>query len=256
MVMLPDAILLGIIQGITEWLPVSSSGHLALVQHYMGIHIPVLFDVLLHMATLIVILTVFRSDIMNIARAVIRKDFRSEDGRLFLFILAGSAPTGLIGFAFQGFFESQFANTAAVGAGLLVTGIILIMTRFSSQGKSIGWGKSLVVGAAQGIAIMPGISRSGATIGTGLLLGIDREKIIRFSFLLSVPAVLGATLFLLNDITCIEPVPMIAGMLASVAVGYLSLKMVIRLVLQKRFYLFAAYCWLAGGFVIIASLLQ
>jgi undecaprenyl-diphosphatase len=254
MVALPDALILGIIQGITEWLPVSSSGHLVLAQQYLGLRVPVLFDVLLHLATLIVIFLVFRKDILEILGALCRRDFKSEEGRLFLFIVLGSVPAALIGFTFRDALAAMFQSTLTVGAALLVTGFILFSSGFARPGKGLTWKNSLIVGVFQGLAIIPGISRSGATIGSGLLSGVGRERIVRFSFLLSVPAIIGATLFLLDDISLIDPAPMAAGMLASILVGYFSLKLVIKTVLNRRFHLFAIYCWAAGAAVIALSL--
>lgn len=255
MLTLPDALALGLIQGMTEWLPVSSSGHLVLAQEYLGLGVPVLFDALLHVATLSVIFLVFRRDVLGILKALRRRDLGSEEGRLALYILAGSVPAALAGFAFRGLLEPLFTSTLAVGSALIITGFVLFSVRFARPGRDLALGSSLLVGIAQGFAIIPGISRSGATIGTGLLSGVDREKAVRFSFLLSVPAIAGAALFLLDEISLIEPGPALAGMLASALVGYFSLKLVIKTVLNRRFHLFALYCWTLGGFVLALSYL-
>jgi undecaprenyl-diphosphatase len=259
-----QALLLGILQGITEWLPISSSGHLAIAQHYMGtgMQVPVAFDIMLHVATLLVILFFFRSDIKDIlAAAFVKRDFRSPPGRMFLFIIIGSIPTAAIGFAFRPFFESMFTNMAAVGGAMIITGIILVLSRRgdtedASKGKLTPI-KAFIIGIAQGIATAPGISRSGATIGTALFAGIDRRTAIGYSFLLAAPAIAGAMLFDISNLVAsgIGLPEIAAGFLASLVVGYLSLRLLIKLIMQKRFSWFAVYCFIVGLLLIAASIM-
>lgn len=256
-----QALLLGILQGVTEWLPVSSSGHLAIAQHYMSytgtnLQVPIAFDIMLHVATLLVILLFFRSDIKDIlAAAFVRRDFKSPPGRMFLFIIIGSIPTAAIGFAFRGFFESMFTNMAAVGGALIVTGIILVLSRRGGGKGQLGPLKAFLIGIAQGISIAPGISRSGATIGTALFAGIDRRQAITFSFLLAAPAIAGAMLFDLNNLIMsgIGILELAAGFLASLVVGYLSLHLLIRLIMQRRFSWFAVYCFGMGAILLMLA---
>jgi undecaprenyl-diphosphatase len=253
-----QALLLGILQGITEWLPVSSSGHLAIAQHFMGLQVPIAFDIMLHVATLLVILFFFRSDIKDIIIAAGRRDFKSQPGKMFLFIIIGSIPTAAIGFAFRGLFESMFTNMTAVGGALIITGIILVLSRRGNGKGKLSPITAFLIGIGQGIAVAPGISRSGATIGTALFTGINRRQAIGFSFLLAVPAIVGAMFFELDELVMSGiSLPAIgAGFIASLVVGYLSLRLLIKLIIQKRFSWFAGYCFVLGAVLIFYSLLM
>ena len=245
----------GVIQGVAEWLPVSSSGHLVIFQQLFGLEVPVFFDVLLHLGTLGVICVVFWKDILGIIKAVFRMDFKSEYGRLFIFILLGSIPTALIGIIFHGLLVSFFSNLLVVGVALIVTGAILFFCERRESKKELDAKDSLLIGLAQGMAIVPGISRSGSTIGIGLLRGINREKLIRFSFLLSIPAVVGAGLFEVGNVawSAVEWIPVLVGVITSGVVGYFSLKLLIRFVKEKRLRWFSWYCWAVGlGLIILA----
>jgi undecaprenyl-diphosphatase len=255
MVSLIEAVVLGVVQGITEWLPVSSSGHLVIFQQLFNLQASIAFDVMLHLATLLVILLVFWKEIASVTKAFLRRDFSSPEGRMALFIIAGSIPTFLIGVLFYGFFASLFTNLAAVGIALIVTGFILFASRFTVKTRGLGYKNSVLVGIAQGVALIPGISRSGITIGTGLLSGVRREEAVRYSFLLFIPAVIGAALYQAPGVVMNEALlPLVAGMIAAVIVGFVSLKALIKLVLKKRFWLFSFYCWIVGIFLIITQL--
>jgi len=255
MLTLIQAVVWGVIQGVAEWLPVSSSGHLVIFQQLFGLEVPVFFDVLLHLGTLGVICVVFWKDILGIIKAVFRMDFKSEYGRLFIFILLGSIPTALIGIIFHGLLVSFFSNLLVVGVALIVTGAILFFCERRESKKELDAKDSLLIGLAQGMAIVPGISRSGSTIGIGLLRDINREKLIRFSFLLSIPAVVGAGLFEVGNVawSAVEWIPVLVGVITSGVVGYFSLKLLIRFVKEKRLRWFSWYCWAVGlGLIILA----
>lgn len=256
MVSFVDAILLGMVQGITEWLPISSSGHLVLLQEFLGIEVPVLFDVVLHIGTLLVLLLVFRRDIWNIIRAVL---FFGHDGkeRMFaLYLVLGTICTALIGYYFYDILIPLFSNVQAVGIALLFTGIILLFSMRRVPEKDIGWGDALAVGIAQGIALIPGISRSGITITTGLYRGLSPKAAVRFSFLLFIPASIGALVMQLQrDARMpIEIAPYIAGGAAAAIVGYFALRWLMRIVQQQRFWMFSIYCFVVGIGVLVASL--
>jgi len=252
-----QALLLGVLQGVTEWLPISSSGHLAIAQHYLGLglQVPIAFDVMLHVATLLVILVFFRRDIWDMLAAAARRDFGSPHGRLFLLIIVGMVPTAIIGLALRSFFESMFSSMAAIAGALIITGTILVLSRRGSGSKELGWLSAALVGIGQGIAVAPGISRSGATIGTALFAGIKREQAVRFSFLLAAPAIAGAMLFEAGSLAMsgIAMPALAAGFAASFIVGSLSLKLLIRLVAQKRFSWFAVYCFALGIALLLAA---
>lgn len=253
-----EAVIFGVIQGLTEWLPMSSSGHLAIAKEFFGWRPPVIFFVLLHVGTLVVIVAFFRRDIVEVLKALVRRNLRSEEGKLGVCVIVGSVPTAVIGYIFQDLFESFFDNLLVVGAALLATGFLLFFSEQREGDKALGFLDSLLVGIAQGTAIIPGISRSGATISIGLLRRVDKETAFRFSFLLSIPAVLGATIAKSGDLNLLighgDVIAVVVGVVTSMVVGYLSLKVLRKVVMKKRFHWFALYCWAAGALVIISQM--
>jgi undecaprenyl-diphosphatase len=266
------AVLLGLVQGLTEFLPVSSSGHLVLGQHLFGLTEPeLLFDVVVHLGTLIAVLTVYYGDVARLTAEFVRLPRTLAGGwraawadrpmfRLLILVLAGSVPTGLIGVLFKDAFEVLFGSTLAVGFALMATGTILLLTRrLRPTGRPLTGmtGKdALVVGLVQGLAITPGVSRSGITISTGLLLGLDRELAARFSFLLFVPAILGALVLELADASAgsFGPPALVAGFLAALISGLAALRLLLRVVRRGALHYFAYYCYLLGAVVIGVSL--
>ena len=259
MVSVIETVILGIIQGLTEWLPVSSSGHLSVAKELLGLRPPVVFYVLLHLGTLVIVVVYFRRDVLEILEALARRDLKSDDGRLGLFIVLGSIPTAVIGYAFRDFFKSFFDNLVVVGMGLIATGFLLFLSERRKGERALNWLDSLLIGIAQGIAIIPGVSRSGATISTGLLHRISRETAFKFSFLLSIPAVLGATVEESGDLGLLigeeALIALVLGVAVSMIVGYMSLRLLQKLVLKQRFHWFAFYCWAAGAIIIIWMIL-
>ena len=241
-----DAIILGIVQGITEWLPISSSGHLVIFQELFSMQVPVFFDIMLHFATLIVIFMVFWNDIVKIIKSWVkwRKDQYFKMG---WFIFLGSIATAIIGFTFKNSILGLFHSLFAVGIALICTGIILFMTKFFQGKRRLKWYDSVIIGIMQGLALVPGISRSGSTISTGLLLGIERKLMAKFSFLLVIPAIIGATIlefdpnFIIGDFG-----PVLVGMIVSIIVGYFSLRLLLKIVLRNKFWLFGFYCMVLG----------
>jgi undecaprenyl-diphosphatase len=253
MVTLIEVLILAVIQGLTEWLPVSSSGHLVITQTVLGLNLPLIFDVMLHVGTLFVVLIVFRKDIVNIIKAVVKRDFETDEGKLVLFIVVGSVPIAIIGFLFHDVIESLFSNLLAVGVALIITGSVLFFSEKRKGNRKMGIIDSLLVGLAQGAAIIPGISRSGLTVATGLLRKIDKATAFRYSFLLSVPAVIGATAMQSRDIILgnMDIAPLFLGATISMIVGYASLKLLQKIVMNEKFHLFAYYCWTVGIAIIL-----
>lgn len=250
-----QAAILGFVQGLTEFLPVSSSGHLVLLQHLMGYREPeLLFDVSVHVGTLFAVLMVFRNDLYGMLRGLWAHDDDARQGRrLLLLVIVGSIPTGIIGLTFKDTFETFFSSTTVVGIALMCTGLLLFATHLVKQTargiEQTGWGRALIIGVAQGMAITPGISRSGATIAAGLLLGVNREVAARFSFVLSVPAILGALALQINDLEAPAQTnwtPIILGALVAAVSGYIALKLLLKLVRGGRLHWFAYYCWALG----------
>ena len=252
-----NAILLGLLQGVTEFLPVSSSGHLAIAQHFLpGFSQPgVLFDVLLHVATMGAVVLYFRRECIQLATAPFRRDEEAVLYRRLLLLLAlGSVPTAVIGLLFKDFFIGLFHNLTVVALALLVTGTLLFLSeRLRRSGRKedkLTWSDALLVGTVQGGAIIPGISRSGSTIAALLLKGVDGETAARFSFLLALPAIFGAALLSLDDMTAVavsELPGYLAGMLTAFVAGLLSIHLLLAVVRRKRLFAFALYCWLVGG---------
>jgi undecaprenyl-diphosphatase len=255
MVTFLEALILGIVQGITEWLPVSSSGHLVILQQALGMSAGIAFDLMLHVATLIVVLLVFWRDVLDVLKAFFTWDRKSEEWRLAMFIIAGMVPTGLIGYFFESFFREAFSSLTVVGFSLLITGLILFLTRFPPQARKLGLWRALLVGFFQGLAITPGISRSGATIASAISTGVDRRKAVRFSFLLFIPAVIGAMLFNISDLAAasmLDAGPVALGMVTAIIVGYFSLRLLIRLVISRKLHYFSVYCWILGAALLLA----
>jgi undecaprenyl-diphosphatase len=254
-----ETVIFGIIQGLTEWLPVSSSGHLAIAKEFFDWQPPIIFYVLLHIGTLVVIVAFFRRDIAEILKALVRRDFESEDGKLGIFVMLGSVPTTVIGYVFRDIFASFFDNLLIVGGALLATGVLLFVSKRRKNNKALSYLDSFFIGIAQGIAIIPGVSRSGATISTGLLRSVNKEVAFKFSFLLSIPAVLGAAVAQLGDLNLLvsngDVAAVVVGVLVSMVVGYLSLKALQRIVMKQKFHLFAFYCWAAGILVVLSQIL-
>lgn len=255
-----ETIFLGIIQGLTEFLPVSSSGHLVFFQNILGFSEPtLLLDCSLHFGTLIAVCLYFRSDLGKIVTQVCRLNFQDPHASLALWVIVGSVPTALIGLIFKTPLESLFGSVTVVGFMLIVTGLIVALTRFLPDDyvtkKNIGLLVALAVGIAQGLAIIPGISRSGVTIVCAMLLGMDREIAARFSFLLSIPAIIGALAIQINvsQIESIGLIPLLLGFVSAVLVGLVALKLLMSLVKKGHLYYFAPYCWAIGMAIIRVS---
>jgi undecaprenyl-diphosphatase len=254
-------VILGIIQGLTEWLPISSTGHLKIAEHFMNERTPLLFDFVLHIGTLIVVLIFFRRDIKNMLSALVRLDFKTEDGKLLPLIIVGSIPAGIIGIILNKPVNDTFQNILPIAMAFVLCGIMLYSVKFAQEkNDTIGYSTALLVGAAEGIAIIPGISRSGATIAVALLLGINREKAFRFSFLLSIPAILSILGY--NFVESSGELAsaglgwpeILTGVIVAMLIGYFALKLLWGILGKKKFHVFAFYCWLLGSALIVLSL--
>lgn len=272
------AIVLGLVQGVAEFLPISSSGHLSLLQHFFGLEeIDALYNILLHFATLIAVFVVYWRDVADmvveffrmIGSLFIREEGRTrgnppEARRMVLLLVLGTLPLFLV-LPFDDAVEGLGTNPVFVSAMLLVTGCILFLSDRYGGGRKTGRTATvkdvLLVGVAQGAATIPGLSRSGTTISAGMALGFERNFAVRFSFLLSLPAVLGATLLKVVKAAQagefdMELLPMyITGMVVAGVVGYFSISLVKLLASKGKFGMFAYYCWIAGAVSLAASFL-
>jgi undecaprenyl-diphosphatase len=252
---LVHAISLGIVQGITEWLPISSSGHLVLLQELMGLKAPLSFDLALHLGTLVAVCAYLRKELLGIARPVLAMDTKSEGFRTAVLIAIGIVPAFLAGYFLGDLFESLFQSLFAVGIGFLITAAFLALSRVGGGGRRVDAARALLIGAFQAAAIAPGVSRSGMTISSALLSGVEKGSAFRFSFLLSIPVILGAFAFeLLGSPIESFGVEYVVGFLASALVGYASIGIVKRAVLSDRFSLFSVYCAALGVSLLAYSL--
>ncbi len=259
-----EAIILGIIQGLTEFLPVSSSGHIELGTAILGIKTSenLLFSVVVHAATALSTVIVFRKDILHIIQEILKFQW-NESTKFVVKIVISMVPIGIVGVFFEDQVEALFGgNVLLVGSMLLVTGSLLAFTYFQkSNVGSVGFLSALVIGIAQSIAILPGISRSGSTIATALILGIDKEKAARFSFLMVLVPILGASVLKFKDYLeepvaadGISGVALIAGFLAAFIFGYLACKWMIGIVKKGKLIYFSIYCFVIGIVAIITQL--
>ena len=241
-----DALILGILQGITEFLPVSSSGHLVLGQKLLGINVPGnAFEVILHIGTLMSILVVFWPDIHSLLNDI--KDYQT---RTYIFtLLLGTMPAIIVGLSLKDQIALMFDNSHSVALALIVTGIILISSKWFLNKKSdLTLIKGFNIGLAQALAIIPGISRSGVTICTGLAMGLSTKEAARFSFLLAIPAISGAGILTAMDIDKISlgMDVIFVGFLSSFLVGWAALKWLLNLLKTGKFHWFGVYCLLLG----------
>jgi undecaprenyl-diphosphatase len=262
-----EAIVLGLTQGAAEFLPISSSGHLVIVPALFGWdHPPVAFDVLLHLGTLVAVVAYFRADLWRMVRGFFSRDPALEtERRLAWLIIIGTIPTGVIGLVFDDLFESLFGAVLYVGVFLLVTAALLTLAEWLSRQRShdpseMRWWQAALVGVAQGAAIAPGISRSGATMAAGLAIGLDREQAARFSFLLSVPSILLAGTWAARELLgggVVMPAVGVSalGFLAATVSGYAAIAGLLAYLRRRPLYPFAAYCAAAGLGIIVWQLL-
>ena len=276
-----DAIIMGIVQGVTEFLPVSSSGHLAILEKLFGIQEPdITFDILLHVGTLAAVFVIYFTDIRKMIvegfkllfdfiwnigcliknltgseqvryRRVINSSYR----KFVMLIIISTIPTGIIGILIKHVVELAKTDLLMVGICLLLTACLLILCDISEEGgkkpKNVSYGNALVVGAVQGIAALPGISRSGATIAACTKLGFDRKFAVKYSFILSIPAILGAAVLDLKDFVKEASSaqylgPYLVGTVAAAVVGYACIRTLLKVVAKRKMKYFAVYCVIAG----------
>ena len=236
-----QAVISGIVQGITEFFPISSSGHLVILHNLFGLKRDLLaFDVFLHFGTILSVVLFFRRDISRMLQ---------KDMRLLKFIVIASIPTILIGMIFKDIAESFFSMPLVVGSSLIITGLFLLFAsifaiywKIVRRPRPLGVKNSIAIGIAQGISVLPGISRSGATIGTALIAGLDEAEALKFSFLLSIPAVLGANMLkvrqIYGNLVSGDTAAFLAGAIAAAVTGFLVIKALFGILRKNLFFLF------------------
>jgi len=245
-------IFLSFIQGISEFFPISSSGHLVIFQNVFGmgkiINDLLLYDIFLHIGTLLSVIIFFFDDLKDLVF-----NFRKEENfRFIILIITASIPTAVIGLFFRKELEGLFDKPRLVGFSLLITGIILLLSKYLRLKKLNMYITAFIIGLVQGIAIIPGLSRSGLTISIALILLTGYEFSFRFSFILSIPAILGALVLKLKDIQINnEIVYMLVGMVLAALFGLIALRILKKIMLNRRFHYFGYYCLLAGLITII-----
>lgn len=255
-------VVLGLVQGLTEFLPVSSSGHLVLAERWLCLDPPgVLLEAMLHWGTLAAILIVFRKDILALLKSLRGKGSlvqRKEVG----FLIAGTVPIIAVALLLQETIQSAFSSLAGVGIGLLFTSLILTLghaARGRARRSSIRFPDAIVVGLAQAVAVFPGISRSGTTISAGITMGLTANQAARFSFLLAIPALFGAGLLHLLDALKAPGsqnwLGILIGTMCAFVSGWLALRVALALVVRGRFWIFAIYCAVVGTGTLIWSIL-
>jgi undecaprenyl-diphosphatase len=269
-----QGIIIGIVQGLTEFLPVSSSAHLIFAHNLLGVESSLDFSTFLHLGSLLAVLIFFRADIYKMLRAWLLSvgdilQHRFKEGfysdpykRLAWYVILATIPVGIVGVLFESQVDALFAGALYVpGFFLFVTGTILYLSQRMASGQidmsHMGWFQSLFMGLAQACAIMPGLSRSGTTIASGLVIGLDKEFAAKFSFILSIPAIFGAFIVQLKDIGLsmgTDAAAVILGFIAAFISGYMAIKWLIDLIQNKSLDIFAYYCWIVGIIVFVGSI--
>lgn len=271
-----EAVILGLVQGLAEFLPVSSSGHLALLQQFFGIdeNKVLLFAVMLHVGTLISVFIVYWKDIWEliVELCLTIKDLCTGKGlrlderpvrKLGVLIIIATIPTGIIGVLGGDFFDSLYTSIVPIGIGLIITGFLLVMAErmgSSSRGlEKMNFRNAFFIGLVQGIAICPGISRSGSTLFGSLICNLDRKFAVKFVFLISIPSILGSAVLELPDaieagVTVAEAGPVIVGMLVAAVSGLVAIKTMIKIVSDKKLSYFSYYVWVVGAFVVLLGI--
>ncbi|NIM90532.1 MAG: undecaprenyl-diphosphatase UppP [Candidatus Aminicenantes bacterium] len=255
---------MGIIQGLTEFFPISSSGHLVLLQNLFGLREPqLLVDVTLHSGTLLSLLVFLRRELIELAQSLGRLCWRPKENigdpkiRLLFFLFLASLPIFFVGYFFHDFIESLFGSLWTVGAALLITGGFLLLTKLAREKQKSNISHPLLIGILQAFALVPGFSRSGLTIGGALLLGWKRKEAAQFSFLLSIPAIVGATLYQLSNI---ESTPqswtlVLVGVIVAAVFGFIALTFLVKVIMKGKFSSFSYYCFLVGLIALLVSFL-
>ena len=252
-----QAIFLSIIQGLTEFLPISSSGHLAIFQKIFNLGTPVIFDIFVHVGTLLAIIFFFRKELGKILKGLLIKE--KAAWRIFWLLLVGSLPALLVGLFLEQYLELIFSSLKLIAFSFFFTGMLLISTKFLKAKRkknlfSIKWLDALVLGFFQAVAILPGVSRSGSTIVSGLWRNFKRETAFQYSFFLAIPAILGALVLQMPDLknqTSLFLSQSVLGLLVAFGVGLFSLKILKKILLNFQFWFFGFYCFLVGFLLLL-----
>lgn len=253
MVSIIEVGILSIVQGICEWFPISSSGHLAIFHNLFGFQ-DLAFDVFLHLASILAVILLFWKEIVGIFNLK-----KKDNWRYLLLLLIGVIPAGIAGLLLKDWIEGFFSSLFYLGIFFILSGILVYSTKFFRERKEkIGWFDGLFIGIFQAIAILPGISRSGSTISAGLIRGINKEKALKFSFLMAIPLILGASLLELKDLAYsnINLNFLILSFILTFIVSLVTIRILLKIVRSNRFYLFGIYNIIIGMGVLIWSFVK
>ncbi len=269
-----QAIIIGLVQGLTEFLPVSSSAHLIFIQHALGLtNVPLAFDVLLHVGTLVAVIAYFFNDIIEMIKGFFLSLIDLKDGKflsevrhdpykkLAWLTIVATIPVGIVGVLFNDIVEAMFTGLSIPSFLLLITGCLLYFSQRMNSGRinlnNMTLKETLIMGCGQALAILPGLSRSGTTIASGLFAGLDKEFAAKFSFIISIPAILGAGVFQLKDLSggSIEIGACLAGFIIAAISGYLAISFLLKLIREKSLDIFAYYCWIVGAIIFVGSII-
>ena len=255
-------LILGLIQGISEWLPISSTAHLKLAGDLLGLTVTPFFNIILHLGTLSVLFFFFRKEIKGILIALTHRQFKSENGMLIPRIVVATIPTAIIGVSYDRFLQDSLGTTPIIAITFLIGATFVYSTKFAKETQGcLPYKTALLMGIAQGFAIFPGLSRSGVTISAALLLGLKRQKAFKFSFLLSIPAIIGDFgveaygQWNLLSASGINSADIIIGFTVAAVVGYFALELLARIVQGRKFHYFAFYTWILGVALLIWTFL-
>jgi len=245
-----DAIILGVIQGLTEFLPISSSGHLVLAQKTLGVADPgVALEIVVHLGTLLSVLVYFRAKLWRLITSLYKRDAR-QDRAIVGYLIIGTIPAGLVGLLFEDFFDRAFDSPLLVSTMLLLTGAILFVSRFfKNSSGSVTLPRAVAMGLGQALAILPGVSRSGSTIVAGMASGVRPADAAEFSFLLAIPAIGGAAVLKFGDLAALDQGVIgayLAGFIAAFTTGLMAVYVVLAVIKRGRFEYFAYYCFALG----------
>lgn len=227
-----SSVILAIVQGITEWFPVSSDGHLVLFSKLLGVKSDLNFDVALHFGTLMAVFVFFGKDIVDMIKDLVSGKWSSQNGKLGIYIVVATIPAVIVGFLFRKYFESAFESLALTTLGFAITGIFLLISSIPNKKGKLNYKNSFLIGVAQVFALFPGVSRSAGTIGTGLLTGLDEKSAMKFSFLMSIPVVFGANILVIGN----NPLPasLIIPTFVSFVVGIFAIYLLYDKILNSR----------------------
>ncbi len=246
------AIILGIVQGLTEFLPISSSGHLVIVGGLMDVPMTAMFTIAVHVGTLLSVLIYYRKDLIDLTKGLFRKGMNDET-RTVIYLIVATIPAVVLGLAFEDFFRGALENVMLAAVMLFVTGTLLLLPGWLSnlnKGEDVKWKSAILMGFGQAVAILPGISRSGSTITAGMLSGVEPKKAANFAFLMSIPVIAGGAVFEFGDVEHIPPGQLticIVGALCAFGSGILAIYTVLNTIRRGKFQYFAYYCYAVGA---------